>query len=189
MGADVSLMFTVTVPTSNPRRNLRVFYNSTNGVPIPPGRYRVVVAEDDIMSIDDTATDVSIIPYEYYFNVTLDCSLNSTPGANDFLSGTHNPAADCDRNGVDDDCDLAYDSSFRDVVPPGGNDILDTCEVNPDCPCDFNDDDYLNSQDFFDFITCFFDTDPIGCGADFNGDDVVNSQDFFDWILCFFSGC
>jgi hypothetical protein len=58
------------------------------------------------------------------------------------------------------------------------------------CPCDFNDSGTLNSQDFFDFLACFFTT---GCaGADFNDDGQANSQDFFDFLACFFappSGC
>jgi hypothetical protein len=59
----------------------------------------------------------------------------------------------------------------------------------PPCPCDFNNDLILNSQDFFDFLGCFF---TPGCDADFNNDTVVNSQDFFDFLACFFApppGC
>jgi hypothetical protein len=62
----------------------------------------------------------------------------------------------------------------------------------PTCPCDFNLDHLLNSQDFFDFLNCFFSADPLACGADFNASGVVNSQDFFDILNCFFSppaGC
>jgi hypothetical protein len=64
-----------------------------------------------------------------------------------------------------------------------------TCNP-PECTCDFNDSGTLNSQDFFDFLACFFTT---GCtGADFNDDGQTNSQDFFDFLNCFFSpppGC
>jgi hypothetical protein len=56
----------------------------------------------------------------------------------------------------------------------------------PSCPADFNNDSAVNSQDFFDFLTEFFETDPA---ADFNGDSVVNSQDFFDFLAAFFAGC
>jgi len=52
------------------------------------------------------------------------------------------------------------------------------------CPCDFNRDGLLNSQDFFDFLANFFQNE-----ADFNGDGVTNSQDFFDFLACFFAGC
>jgi photosystem II stability/assembly factor-like uncharacterized protein len=55
-----------------------------------------------------------------------------------------------------------------------------------ECTADFNQDDVVNSQDFFDFLTAFFETDP---SADFNGDKVVNSQDFFDFLNAFFAGC
>jgi hypothetical protein len=54
----------------------------------------------------------------------------------------------------------------------------------PACPCDWNTDHVLNSQDFFDFISCFFTS---GCDSDFNGDNILNSQDFFDFLSCFFS--
>jgi hypothetical protein len=52
------------------------------------------------------------------------------------------------------------------------------------CACDWNNDENLNSQDFFDFLTAFF-----AENADFNEDGVTNSQDFFDFLTCFFAGC
>jgi probable HAF family extracellular repeat protein len=54
------------------------------------------------------------------------------------------------------------------------------------CPADFNTDDAVNSQDFFDFLTAFFAGAPR---ADFNADALVNSQDFFDFLTAFFAGC
>jgi hypothetical protein len=62
-----------------------------------------------------------------------------------------------------------------------------TC-ANAKCPqpcrCDWNQDHSLNSQDFFDFLTAFFDNN-----ADFNNSGTTNSQDFFDFLACFFAGC
>jgi hypothetical protein len=54
------------------------------------------------------------------------------------------------------------------------------------CAADFNADGSVNSQDFFDFLTAFFATDP---SSDFNHDGSVNSQDFFDFLVAFFAGC
>jgi hypothetical protein len=52
------------------------------------------------------------------------------------------------------------------------------------CPCNWNGDNTLNSQDYFDFLTSFF-----GGSADFNRDCRTNSQDYFDFLTCFFTGC
>jgi hypothetical protein len=61
--------------------------------------------------------------------------------------------------------------------------VLGTTGGEP-CACDWNADDDLNSQDFFDFLADFF-----ASPADFNNDKVTNSQDFFDFLACFFAGC
>ncbi len=52
------------------------------------------------------------------------------------------------------------------------------------CPCDFNGDYDLNTQDFFDYMSTFWNTE---ARANFNRDAVVNSQDFFDYLACFFT--
>ncbi len=52
------------------------------------------------------------------------------------------------------------------------------------CPADFNANNIVNTQDFFEFVNEFF-----GNGVDFNGDQNVTSQDFFDYIAAFFTPC
>jgi hypothetical protein len=54
------------------------------------------------------------------------------------------------------------------------------------CAADFDCDDLVTSQDFFQFVDLFFAGAP---GADFNHDGVVNAQDFFDFLAAFFVGC
>ncbi len=61
------------------------------------------------------------------------------------------------------------------------------CPVGNPCPCNWNMDGALNSQDFFDFLTAFF-----ASNADINMDGFTNSQDFFDFLTCLFAppaGC
>jgi hypothetical protein len=81
------------------------------------------------------------------------------------------------------DCLLAAGTYLGDAVEC----VASGCFPVPACPCDWNADDRLNSQDFFDFLTAFF-----GPGADYNCDSLTNSQDFFDFLECFFGppqGC
>ncbi len=65
----------------------------------------------------------------------------------------------------------------------GSGEILIEAE-HAHCPCDWNDDGALTSQDFFDFLASLF-----MMNADINGDGKTNSQDFFDFLACFFNTC
>jgi hypothetical protein len=54
------------------------------------------------------------------------------------------------------------------------------------CDADFDCDGFVDSRDFFEYLTVFFAEAPR---ADFNDDGIVNSQDFFDFVGQFFVGC
>lgn len=86
---------------------------------------------------------------------------------------------DCNNNDRDDALDIFLGISL-DLNNDG---IPDECA----CPCNWNNDAEVTSQDFFDFLTSFFDGN-----ADINADGITSSQDFFDFLACFFAppiGC
>lgn len=187
---DCSGMFTATVRPSGVTaslRTMRVHYSGTSG-DLATGRYRISVLPEGVVCGDvPTAPDVDASVY-YYFNIGLDCSgencSTGSIGSEDFIDpeSTWNPLMDCNRNNIDDDCELLCDAAY---VDHDGNHVIDMCEeVMGPCPCDINDDNFLNTQDFFDFLVGFFGND-----ADFNMDSFTNSQDFFDFLTCFFAGC
>ncbi|MGE4198197.1 MAG: hypothetical protein AB7G11_13865, partial [Phycisphaerales bacterium] len=52
------------------------------------------------------------------------------------------------------------------------------------CPCDWNIDAVVNSQDFYDFASDFF-----AGNADFDQSGTTTSEDFFAFLTCFVSAC
>jgi glucose/arabinose dehydrogenase len=82
--------------------------------------------------------------------------------------------------GRDDDGEL-YVLASSVLGPAGAGGRI--FRVGP-CPADWNANGAVDSQDFFDFVTAFFNND-----ADFNRSGSTNSQDFFDFLSAFFAGC
>ena len=73
------------------------------------------------------------------------------------------------------------------MVIGGAGDLVKAYRAHPPIPaclCNWNGDDRLDSQDFFDYLTDFFQNN-----ADFNQSGWTDSQDFFDFMNCFFEGC
>jgi len=54
------------------------------------------------------------------------------------------------------------------------------------CPADFNDDGFVNGDDFDEFVALFEAGDP---GADYNGDTFVTGDDFDEFTADFAGGC
>lgn len=90
---------------------------------------------------------------------------------------------DCDDNNMIDSCEIAANPG----LDTNGDGVLDACEPPPPPPpvpnCDWNNDESVDSQDFFDFLDDFFDID-----ADYNMDGLTTSQDLFDFINDFLGG-
>lgn len=82
------------------------------------------------------------------------------------------------------------DDSCRADAGLGPSPIVDMGAYEADIPAcclgDWNFDQFVNSQDFLDFIADFFSSDSA---ADINSNGFVDSQDFFDFLAFFFTGC
>ncbi len=182
---DIDQYFSVTVnPSGVPGspRAIRI-RRADNTNPIPVGHYRVTIDDEgtQCLGVDGLPAVVSEV---YDFWIAVDCFDDDVLNADDFLSGSScNMTNDCNSNGVLDSCDISL-GGYADVDNDG---IPDMCETS--CPCDWNSSGTINSQDFFDFIACFFGACQSGQTGDYNTDGVINSQDFFDFLNCLFEGC
>lgn len=182
---DCTAMFTPTIRPAGvdySDRTLRVTYTGTSG-DLATGRYRISAAPGGILGdhVDVPGeVDVSTNDY-YYFNIGLDCSNQNcigSIGGEDFIDpdSTWNQLVDCNGNNISDVCELRCDGAHVDHNADG---CIDTCdELMGPCPCNVNCDQFLNSQDFFDFISCFFGgaCPPGMSSGDYNGDGSTNSQ-------------
>jgi len=96
-----------------------------------------------------------------------------------------------------------YDRVRGEIVLFGGTNgapLGDTWILPSRPPVDFNRDDFIDSRDFFDYLTAFF-TMPAcpepcsppsssdSCPADYNRDCVVDSADLFEFLEAFLVGC
>lgn len=176
-------LFDVSIDTTNPRR-LKIIPNSTMSMKLP-GEYRLAPTSN--LRCANVVGEPPVEPALYWFWLALDCDNDNDASEDDFLDPIEgcNKAIDCNCNLIADCCDIREDHI------PGDP---DTCQfdgnVCNNCDCDFNNSGGMNSQDFFDFVNCFFGAGcPPGEDADFNNDNVVNSQDFFDFLTCFFAPC
>jgi len=77
-------------------------------------------------------------------------------------------------------------AQFRGVIRTACAQVTTSHAAISVCAADFFCDGMLNSQDFFGFLTAFFELD---AAADFNADGEINSQDLFDFLVAFFMGC
>ena len=85
---------------------------------------------------------------------------------------------DCNANGEDDMFDIA-DGVSEDINNDG---IPDECQ----CLADFNDDGFVNGDDYDNFVVPFEAGDSA---ADFNNDGFVNGDDFDFFAFAFENGC
>jgi hypothetical protein len=150
-------------------------------------RYRFSVAQETAYTITGSLTGAGFVgDLNHYIWVGSDSeTLFSTPGSAGFAtSGVLAPGE------YRVELDLWFDYENFTHRPYDGGSLSYRFEMTlggPACPCDWNEDDTLNSQDFFEFLTSFFAGD-----GDFNGSGATDSQDFFDFLGCFFeapAGC
>lgn len=76
--------------------------------------------------------------------------------------------------------------SYRVVVRNQCGETPSAGAIITSCRPDFNFDHHVDSRDFFEFVTAFFDADPR---ADFDLDTVVTDLDFFAFLQAFLTGC
>lgn len=79
---------------------------------------------------------------------------------------------------------ITYDNAVVRLLLLQGTQTWELRNYAVGCPADFNNNNIVNSQDLFAFLSAFF-----AGGVDFNGDGFSNSQDFFDFLAVFFSPC
>ena len=110
---------------------------------------------------------------------------NGATETGSFIEGAHSPSLHIANVGLPDAGEAPHQLYDVEVTNACGSTLSDTVSITV-CIALFNDDDVVNSQDFFDFLSAFLVQLPT---ADVNRNGSINSQDFFDFCAAFFAGC
>lgn len=114
--------------------------------------------------VPDSTLDVT-----YTYSHSLDMGITNWGSSESNLLYYNLLYDDCNDNGVEDGCDIYYNTS-QDV---NGNGIPDECE----CPADVNQSGEVDIDDLFAALAAWGDC--AGCPEDVNGDSVVDIDDVF----------
>ena len=133
-------------------------------------RFGVLIARLTARELDSSVSIEALIQGQNAAGVTFQETLSET--------FTYQPTADCNTNGVPDDCDLALGTS----IDSNENGIPDECENS--CPGDADGDGDSDVNDILAVIADFGTEGP----ADVTGDGIVDVSDVLQ-VLAFFGGC
>lgn len=143
-----------------------------------PG-YRIDVFAGSTLVVRDNNTLAASIPEGEFRTSTLVADIGDVhPGLNEPLSiwlVNLNQAGPAQSPGIEVDFD--HVRLFASALPP-------------DCPADFNRDNFVDGFDYDDFVICFEGAAcPPDRTADFNGDGFADGFDYDEFVAAFEAGC